>query len=218
MVNYVYENILNEYSKYETVRSKEKYKIANQTFKLLPHENENFIKTIDQLLRKDHLKIFRLMTIWIKKKKLYDYKYFSIYEKWLYSYVNNWGRCDIFCYHVLNPIFEKNEIIFDSIKNWIKSDKTYVRRAGVVSLIKSTRSFEVSTDLEKVLFIVESLKEDTDLHIQKAIGWLLKYAYLTYPSEIETYLIKNINCISRTTFRYSLEKMPTKIKKKLMSL
>jgi len=218
LINDIYKNILDEYSKYETIYAKEKKKIANKTFKLLPKEKEKFIKVVSQLLDIDNSKIFRLMTIWIKKKELYDFDLLAIYEKWLYNYVNSWGRCDIFCYHVLNPMFERNEEVFDNIKKWINSEKIYVRRAGVVTLIESTRSFVVNTDLDKVYYIVEALKDDSHLHIQKAIGWLLKYAYLTYPEEIKSYLKKNVNTLSRTTFRYGLEKMPKDVKNELMKL
>lgn len=53
---------------------------------------------------------------------------------------------------------------------------------------------------------------------KKGLGWLLKYSYLTYPSEIEKYLRNNIDILSRTTFRYSLEKMPNDLKIELMKL
>ena len=62
------------------------------------------------------------------------------------------------------------------------------------------------------------LKEDKHIHIQKAIGWVLKYSYLTYPKETVKYLNDNVTILSRTTFRYALEKMPKDLKDKMMKL
>ena len=55
-------------------------------------------------------------------------------------------------------------------------------------------------------------------HIQKGLGWLLKYAYLTYPNEVEKYLRDNVDILSRTTFRYALEKMPKDLRNMMMHL
>ena len=71
---------------------------------------------------------------------------------------------------------------------WINSERVYVRRAAAVCLIRSGKGFTVTYDIKKILFVVESLKDDIHPHIQKACGWLLKYAYLTYPEEIVDFL------------------------------
>ncbi|MFO8033720.1 MAG: DNA alkylation repair protein [Candidatus Bipolaricaulota bacterium] len=49
------------------------------------------------------------------------------------------------------------------------------------------------------------------------IGWLLKYAYLSYPTETVAYLEANVASLSRTAFRYALEKMPPSLRGRLMA-
>lgn len=210
--------IKEEYAKYENIRSKEVKKIANTLYKELVDNNDKLIEMIDSLMLEDDGLVFPLMTLWIKRRKAYDYKYFNLYEKWLKIYVNRWGRCDIFSYHVLNPMFERYPEIFNRIKEWIDSDLTYVRRAAPVIMIKSTQSFEVNADLSKVLFVVKKLANDNEMHVQKGVGWLLKYAYLSYPKEIEAYLRKHVNILPRLVFRYALEKVPKNLRKELMKL
>ena len=72
----------------------------------------------------------------------------------------------------------------------------------------------------KLLFfyICDNLKYDKHLHIQKGLGWLLKYTYLTYPEEVEKYLRDNVSILSRTTFRYALEKINSSLLNELMKL
>lgn len=71
---------------------------------------------------------------------------------------------------------------------------------------------------KKILNICNILKEEKHIHIQKGLGWLLKYAYLTYPNEVEKYLRDNVDILSRTTFRYALEKMPKDLRNMMMHL
>ncbi len=68
------------------------------------------------------------------------------------------------------------------------------------------------------MLVVESLKNDPEYHVQKGVGWLLKYAYLSYPEEIYLYLKNNVNDLPRVLFRYALEKTPREVREELMKL
>ncbi|MGM0410633.1 MAG: DNA alkylation repair protein [Bacillota bacterium] len=103
-------------------------------------------------------------------------------------------------------------------EEWAESEKIYVRRAAPVSLLESTRSFKVNVSFSKVLEITEILKDDNEIHVQKGVGWLLKYAYLSYPEDVYKYLENNVKNLSRTIFRYALEKAPANEKEELMNL
>lgn len=194
-------------------------KIANKYYKLIPKDTFEFLNMCEIFISSDFPKFFSIATIWIKKRtNLINPEYFKIFEKWLFSYIDTWGKCDQYCYRILNPFIESYPELFEHNKNWIKSEKIYVRRAAAVSLIKSVRGFHVDASLDKIFYIVDNLKSDKHIHIQKAVGWLLKYAYLTYPDEILDYLVNNVKNLARTSFRYALEKVPKETKRKMMSL
>lgn len=207
--------IMKEYESQETLDSKAVNNIAKRIYSALPNDNEELMELFDYLVSN---KFLVLVTLWIKRKKLYQLEFMSYYEKWLYDHVNRWGLCDVFCYRVLNPMIEKYPHLFEKVMEWADSSKTYVRRAAPVSLIQSTRSFVVNSSLQNVLWVVENLKHDKEMHVQKGVGWLLKYAYLTYPDEIYSYLKNNVGNLSRTIFRYALEKNPKHVREELMSL
>lgn len=211
--------IKSEYEKYQgKIQSKEINMISRNINPALPKDNQELIELFDFLISTEDRKIFWIVTTWIKRKKLYQLEFMPYYEKWLNNYIDGWGMCDVFCYRVLNPMVEKYPQLYEEVKNWADSPKTYIRRAAPVSLIESTQSFKVNYSFEKVLWVTEKLKNDKEIHVQKGVGWLLKYAYLTYPEEVYNYLKSNVDNLSRTIFRYALEKAPKDIKEELMSL
>jgi len=189
--------------------SKAVLKIARPLLKLMPEDEDEFIDLCDELMQTREWIMLQLITTWIKTRKtLYQMKYFSTYQDWLYNYANDWGSCDILCYRVLNPMVEKFPKLYQTVKRWAISDKIYTRRASAVCLLNSSGfSFSVHVPFEWVEQICNIHKQDKHIHIQKGIGWLLKYAYLTYPVRTEKYLRSNLSILSRTTYRYALEKM-----------
>ena len=191
---------------------------VNRINKKLLENNINVINFFDRLLALEKEEIFILMTLIIKKRMLYDLTYFKYYEKWLYKYVDTWGKCDAYCYRVLNPMIEKYAELYQNIIEWTKAEKIYVKRASLVCFIISKAEFYVDYDIQKILNICNILKEEKHINNKKGLGWLLKYAYLTYPNEVEKYLRDNVDILSRTTFRYALEKMPKDLRNMMMHL
>lgn len=199
--------------------AKDYNRIARRLYRQMPRDPDEFVALCDNLMASKEPGTFWLVNLWIKRNgRVYELKYFNLYEKWLYEYADCWGRCDALCYRVLNPMVEKFPQLFTYLLKWTASPKTYVRRAAAVALLQSTYTFIVNADFAKVRAICERLKNDKELHVQKGVGWLLKYTYLTYPEETVQYLRDNVQTLSRTTFRYALEKMPPGLRRELMNL
>ena len=60
--------------------------------------------------------------------------------------------------------------------------------------------------------------DDPHYLVQKGYGWLLKEASILYHDSVIRYLEKNVTKMSRTAFRYALEKLPKDEKERLMEL
>jgi len=210
--------IREEFEKLDPEDSQAMNKIARRVYPGLPRENDQLMKVFDYLVFREEWSLFWLVTIWIKRKKLFHLEFMPYYEKWLHNNIKSWGQCDVFCYRVLNPMAEKYPQLFSKVLEWTESSRTYVRRAAPVSLLESGRSFRVNYPLEKVMMVVDSLKNDREYHVQKGVGWLLKYAYLSYPEEVHSFLKNNANNLPRFVFRYALEKTPLEVKEELMNL
>jgi len=119
---------------------------------------------------------------------------------------------------VLNPMVEKYSKYYQNVLKWTDSNKTYVKRAAQVSLLESTRSFNVNYPFKKVIKVVNKLKDDEHQHVKKGVGCLLNYTYLSYSDKTYTYLKNNVNNLNRTIYRYALEKTQKDIKEELMNL
>ncbi|WP_436513254.1 DNA alkylation repair protein [Clostridium thermobutyricum] len=197
--------------------SKAVYTMASKLYKELPKSDDEFIELCDELVQSHDWTLYEMMTVWIKKRKTaYLTKYFKTYEKWLYEYTNNFGACDQLCYRVLNPIIERYPTLFEEVRKWSKSDNPYVKRASAICLMKSTKSFVVNVPFSYVKEISDELLEDNHIYVQKGVGWLLKYSYLSYPDEVVNYIKSNVNRMSRITFMYALEKMPHELKEEII--
>lgn len=197
--------------------SKAVYTMASKLYKDLPKSDDEFIELCDELVQSHDWTLYEMMTVWIKKRKTaYLTKYFKTYEKWLYEYTNNFGACDQLCYRVLNPIIERYPTLFEEVRKWSKSDNPYVKRASAICLMKSTKSFVVNVPFSYVKEISDELLEDNHIYVQKGVGWLLKYSYLSYSEEVVNYIKSNVNRMSRITFMYALEKMPHELKEEII--
>lgn len=192
--------------------------VARKIYPLLPLNPEDTIKLFHSIVSKGEWRLFYLVTLWIKRKELYLLDDFIYYQEWLFHYIDTWGSCDVFCYRVLNPMIVRYPTLYRNLLEWTESTRIYVRRAAAVSFLESGKSFKVRSPISQVLSIVERLKFDDELHVQKGIGWLLKYTYLTYPEEVHSYLFENVSTLSRVTYRYALEKAPKSIRDELMAL
>lgn len=192
-------------------------KISRRLFKELPKSNHMFLNICNKLIRSKNNIAYQVVTTWIKKRKnVYDLKYFKYYERWLIKYTNDWASCDQLCYRVLNPMIERFPELYLNVINWSKSDKTFVKRAAAVCLLQSSQSFKVNVPFSLVKEIVEQLISDKEKYVQKGIGWLLKYSYLTYPQNTIELLNSNVDKMSRLTYRYALEKMQDDIRAKMI--
>lgn len=192
--------------------------LARTLYRELPSDDGQLIDLFDVLVSTGQWRVLWLVTHWIKRRQLYRLDYMPYYEKWLYEQIDAWGKCDVFCYRVLNPMVENYPHLFTHVMEWADSTKTYVRRAAPVSLLQSSGTFRVNRSLDDVLAVVEKLKDDEEVHVRKAVGWLLKYAYLSYPDEIYSYLRENVETLPRIIFRYALEKTPPSVRQELMAL
>lgn len=191
-------------------------KIAKAYYKHIYGDKDRFVRICYALLETRHSFVMTIVTAWIKKGRFYDESYLLTYEKWLHSYIDTWWDCDLFCYRVLNPMIEKHNEGKIKVLLWANSSSIYVKRAALVSLIHSSREFSVNVDFELVMNVVEVLKFDNEYYVQKAIGWLLKYSYLTYPEKTLEYITYIQPAIPPDTLRYALEKVPKEVKTRFL--
>lgn len=86
-------------------------------------------------------------------------------------YIDNWATCDTFS----PKIFKKYpDIVLEKIMEWIKSDRTYTVRYGIVLLMENYLDDEFNPDM---LNIIAGIKSE-EYYVNMAIAWYFSFALI----------------------------------------
>ncbi len=235
-------NILKEVRRELKANIEEKYKIGNQRYfkeKIscygvrTPIVREIAKKYFRQIKHLDKKRIFALCEELFKNKyneeatvaiqwaaglsKQFERKDFGVFENWLKKYIDNWGKDDDFCLHVIHPIMDKYPELINKVKLWSYSKNMWLRRASAVSFITTIGDFYgVKHDLKDIFEVAETLLRDKEDLVRKGYGWMLKAASVRSQKQVFDFVMEHKATMPRTALRYAIEKMPTILKKQAM--
>lgn len=104
--------------------------------------------------------------------------------------IDNWAICDSFC-NSLKIVNKNKDIFWDEILNFIKSDKEFVVRVGIILIL----NFYIEEKyLDKIFDIFDNLNTDK-YYINMAISWTICEMYIKYKDKTLKYMKKNkLNC------------------------
>jgi len=145
--------------------------------------------------------------------RLFEPNLLSILKKWVEHHADNWAVVDTLASSVLSPLIDKYPGIIPEITPWTDSPVLWVRRAAIVTFVPHARKGKY---LDSAYAISESLFNDTEDLIHKAVGWLLREAGKTDAPRLEEFLLTHGPKIPRTTVRYAIERFPEPQRKRLL--
>ena len=127
---------------------------------------------------------------------------------------NNWDIVDLSCYKILGEylyITKGDKGILYQLAN---SNNLWKQRISIVSTYAFLKrnEFDVTLKISKLL-----LNHKHDL-IHKAVGWMLREVGKRNIDVLREFLNENIQNMSRTTLRYSIERMSHDEKKSYLSM
>lgn len=100
--------------------------------------------------------------------------------------IDNWAICDSFC-NSLKIVNKNKDIFWDEILNFIKSDKEFVVRVGIILIL----NFYIEEKyLDKIFNIFDNLNTDK-YYINMAISWTICEMYIKYKDKTLKYMQKN---------------------------
>lgn len=126
---------------------------------------------------------------------------------------DNWALTDALCALILSPLLEKSPRLVAKIRPWSRSANLWVRRAGVVALVKSARQGRHLDSAYQVATRCCQTRQDL---MHKAVGWLLREAGKTDAARLERYLLSHGPAVPRTTVRYAIERFPEKRRRAIL--
>lgn len=135
-----------------------------------------------------------------------------IYEFYLKNtkFVNNWDLVDLSSDKIVGGylIDKPKDVLF----RLAKSTNIWERRIAMIS----TYNFIKNDMFDDALSIAETLIEDKNDLIQKAVGWMLREVGNRDLKTEEKFLKKHYKNMGRTALRYSIEKFPEKTRQSYM--
>ena len=194
-------------------------KVAKRVYKEIPKDEQSFLKIAESFLRVKAYGYYSVGTLFYKfNSVVLTKKNINYFEDILFDYVRGWGKVDQICYRAINPLIESDQSLHKYLIKWSKSENKDLRRVSLVSMIRSSKTLTLEYDYDKMIALVDNLKNDEDFHVRKAVGWVLKVAYVKYPKEIEKYLRNNVQTLDRMIYRYALEHVKEPLRKELLIL
>jgi len=144
----------------------------------------------------------------------------SINQKEIYNFylkhinqVNNWDLVDVSSYKIIGSYIHRTKLKhIKTLINLSKSNSIWERRISIIS----TFFFIKKGIFQPTFTISKKLLLDKEDLIQKAIGWMLREIWKKNNKITEDFILQNYHKISRTTLRYSIEKMEENQRKKFL--
>ncbi|MFQ6677515.1 MAG: DNA alkylation repair protein [Fidelibacterota bacterium] len=171
---------------------------AVKKFKLAP------IKAIEELLHSEYheIRLFSLLWLVDRFNKATPDDQENIYHLYIKNmpYINNWDLVDSSAHHIVGAYLEnKDKTLLDDCS---KSDSLWSRRIAIMA----TFYYIKRNHFTDALHISETLLNDPEDLIHKAVGWMLREIGKR-DLKIETEFLKShYKQMPRTMLRYAIEK------------
>ena len=218
-INAIFKLVTKEMGNYDILSANNSNKIASKLYSKTPKDEQEFLEICRYFMQQNGRGYYNIATQWLKKRKeVLTPENIPFFEDILYKDINGWGEVDQFCYRVLNPIFNNDYSLYPYLTKWSTDSNKDIRRASLVAMIISSGKLTLNYDYDKMITLVERLKNDSDFHVRKAVGWILKCAFVSYPDKVETYLRDNVMNLDRIIFRYALEHVENPLRDELIHL
>lgn len=149
-----------------------------------------------------------------RSKKITAARLKEFYELYMrrHDRINNWDLVDLGCLHMTGSFLydKKHDILF----KMARSANTWERRTAILS----TCFFIRQGDTVDTFRIAELLVNDPEDLVQKATGWMLRFAGDKTPDKLLHFLDKYGASMPRTLLRYSIEKLSKQKKEYYLGL
>jgi 3-methyladenine DNA glycosylase AlkD len=129
------------------------------------------------------------------------------------KYINNWDLIDLSSVEILGEYFLTHSEYLKILFQFSKSKSLWERRISIISTFTLIRDRQFETSLK----IAETLLNDNEDLIHKAVGWCLREIGKRDLETEEEFLKKHYQTMPRTMLRYAIEKFPDNKRKYYMT-
>jgi 3-methyladenine DNA glycosylase AlkD len=120
--------------------------------------------------------------------------------------VDNWCHCDLLSNLYSHLLAGSHDEVLPQLRAWNQSDKLWLRRISLVSLIHYSGKNAVFLPPDVVLPLVSNCLDDHRHYVETAVGWVLREMSRVYPDEIGAYLESHAAVMSSRAFSRAIER------------
>ncbi|KAL7721316.1 DNA alkylation repair enzyme [Entamoeba marina] len=131
------------------------------------------------------------------------------------NYVPDWTTCDSFSNKVLGPLVKKSDDFAHKISLWKDSGKVWRMRACCISFVNLAK---VGAMTELSFEICAHCLRSSERFVQLGVGCLLREMSLMFSENVVEFITQNFRYFSREGLRYSIDKLNSDVRKKILSL
>ncbi len=135
--------------------------------------------------------------------------------KWA-LHIDNWALSDGYCGILARAFEADSRKLLPTYKKWNRHKNPWLRRISIVGLFYYARARKVKPEFSLVISMVRPHLRAQEYYLQKGVGWTLRESYNVYPKETTEFIVTNLDQIHSDAWYAASEKMPTKLKQKLV--
>jgi len=117
-----------------------------------------------------------------------------------------WAYVDGLAAHTAGGLAEAHPELVNVLDRWATDGNFWVRRSAMLALMLSLRRSE--GDPDRLLRYADSMLEEKEFFIRKAIGWVLREMSKSRPEVVREYLASRGDRVSGLTLREGAKRLP----------
>jgi 3-methyladenine DNA glycosylase AlkD len=145
-----------------------------------------------------------------KVTKSQVYRYYIKHAK----KINNWDFVDVSAHKIVGRYIDQQPEEKKILQQLAQSNNLWERRISIVSTLYLIKK----GDFKETIRIAKILLYDEHDLIHKAVGWMLREVGKQSEEALVSFLDKHAINLSRTSLRYSIERLPKEMKSHYMKI
>lgn len=128
---------------------------------------------------------------------------------------HTWAYVDALAVHVVGALVERHPELLETLDRWADDEDFWIRRSAMLALLRPIRRGE--GDFERFVRYADSMLEEREFFIRKAIGWVLREASKSRPDLVYDWVAPRTHRASGVTVREAVKYLPPERRVRLMT-
>jgi alkylated DNA nucleotide flippase Atl1/3-methyladenine DNA glycosylase AlkD len=117
-----------------------------------------------------------------------------------------WAYVDVIAIHLAGPLVARDRKLNARLDRWVRDRDFWIRRSAVLALLLPLR--DGGGDWSRFVRYADTLLEETEFFIRKALGWVLREVAKKNPGRVRSFLEERAGRVSGVTMREAVKYLP----------